>query len=351
MANDQAHDTRGTSANRLAQAVGLSVAARAALIGGYTITGAGFGTLDQTAQFFTDFEDDAVGSAVLDVPGKLYKGSSNGTEISDLDTYSGTRCLTHYSQTSTFPKIHLPLSGLSRRAYHSCHFKFTGQDERTEGGSLVWKFSRIGAGSLYSGSPKATSQFTSVRGTDAPVSWASGYSGICGVDTNTNSSHMGPLDGGAQAKTNGVWHFYECEFYAGTLDNSDSYFIERWDGRRTVNFQNRPFLRSDTADCQLLPTWFISAICGIDQGHAFTKRMDNVLFNESGARVIMTDSATYANSTKWAAQPIDVYSDSQVTITKKRQGFNIGESAYLHLFNPEGVLVSEGTQLTVEADV
>jgi len=31
MANDQAHDTRGTSANRLAQAVGLSVAARAAV--------------------------------------------------------------------------------------------------------------------------------------------------------------------------------------------------------------------------------------------------------------------------------------------------------------------------------
>ena len=354
MPNNAAHDTRTTiQANRLAQAVGLNVAAMAALSGGYTITGTGFGTLDQSAQFFTDFEGQAVGEAVLNEPGKLYKGVSNGTEISDLDTYSGTRCMTHYSQTSTFPKIHLPLSGLSRRAYHSCHFKFTGDDQRgPEEQNLVWKFSRIGSGQVYSGLPKATSQYTSPPGTSYPNSWASAMYSDCGPNRiGTHGGHMGVLDGNIRDNiTNGDWHFYECEFYAGTVDNQDAYFIERWDGKRTVNFSNRTYLISGLDDCVQLPTWFISPICGFDAGHAITKRMNNVFFAEGGARAIMTDSAVYANSTKWATQPIATYSNSEVSVTKKRQGFAIGQTAFLHVFNPEGTIVSEGSQLIVEAD-
>jgi len=348
--NNAAWDTATTDpANRATQAVSLNVAGVAVSGGTYAITGTGFGALDQTAQMFDDFELEDIG-AIQDFKSELVRNNKYaGLNITDSKFVSGTRCISNDYSLGDFPELYVPLSGLTKRAYLSCHIFIDGSFDYTgTGGRPVWKFARIGAGSVYSGKPKASAEYTNTSNAHLITT------------PEVLSGTISPVDGGltyaihdqanadiASVITSGEWHFYECEFYSGTTDQMDCYFLERWDGIETITYVDRNFLSA--ADSSL-PTWFLTPLNGLGDYFPFTLYMDNLHVNESGARVVMTDSPVYANSTKWAGQPINNYTSGSVTVTSKRQGFSVGGSAYLHLFNAVGVLVSEGNAIEVQED-
>jgi hypothetical protein len=310
--------------------------------GAYTITGSGFGTKATNSQFFEDFESEPVGQITTFQSDLNSNGASQYISISNSVFYSGSRALAHDFSAQSFPKIYKPLTGTRSRAYLSCYFRFDGDVDPAAG--VVWKLGRIGANSVYGGVPRASAEYTSPFGQDMPQDVTGSITAATGF---TYSIHNQATASPASTITNGAWHFYEVEFYAGTLNNSDAFFKERFNGIETITYVNRPFLETGG---NLLPTWFLTPINGLDGTPALISYMDNLLIDESNARVVMTDSAVYANSTKFAVQPITSYSNTAVEVAGKRQGFSAGVTAYLHLFDDTGTLVSQGNAITVVGD-
>lgn len=303
-----------------------------------TITGTGFGTKNGTA-YFDDFEDRSVGAAGGTI-GDLVVSNNAGTSIVNTDSVSGSKALSQDFSVEDFPKIYKALSGAQSRFYMSCYIKWSG----TVTGSTVWKFGRIGAGTAYSGNPKAGDSYTS---TD--VNYPSGFggeivssNGIVGYGANRSTAGTP-----SALYTPDTWHFFELEFYTGTVDGNDSYFVTRVDGDIATEWDGIEFL---TTANSALPDWFMTPINGLDNGPDITMLMDSIYIDESRARVVMTDNATYASSTKYAVQPITAYSDTSVSYTKNKGSFIVGSTAYLHLFNDVGTPVYSSGAITVTED-
>ena len=302
----------------------------------YVISGAGFGAKTGTP-YYDDFQSEPVG-AITGAIGGLSVSNTLGLSIIDSDSNSGTKCVDKDYSNGDFPKIFRSLSGLNDRVYMSCFIKTSGN------GGDVWKHGRVGSNAEYNGTPHAGSSYSSTIGSPVPEVFAGEIVTSDGITTTwvQNTSVVSP-----EVLTPNVWHFYELEFYAGTVDTNDSYFYERIDGQATVVWENRPYLTTANSD---LPDWVMTVINGHDGVNTLTMLMDDFYSDESLARVVMTDNAVYANSTKRAVQPIESYTDTQVTTARKRQGFSVGETAYLHLFDNDGVLVDSGSSFLVEED-
>ena len=316
---------------------------------GNTITGIGFGTKDSTTPHYEDFEAETLGSVTSPV-GSIKISYSNYTTIIDTDSNSGSKCIsTDFGQNSTFPKAYIDLLGTKSHGYFSCALKFSGT---TLSSGAVWKNARLGAGSVYSGYPHAGFAHTGNSST-VPLSTGSEL-----LDANGTLQAWGNIQGHNDAPLSsdgyvgdlyqsGVWQFYEVEWYTGTQDGLDSYFVCRVNGNVETLWQNRPFLTSANP---VYPTWFLTPITGMGTQQPIVYNMDDVYIDETRNRVVMTDNATYASSTKWATQPVTAWSDTSITYTKKRQGFTIGETAYLHVFDSTGTLVHTTAAFNVSAD-
>jgi len=341
MANNGAHDTATTvPGDRATPDVSLSVAGVAASnSNSYTITGTGFGAKFIGAATFDNFESESVGAASSPI-GNLKSGNVTGTTISEIDSNSGSRCLSHDFSVNGFPKIYRELAGARAKGYMSLHVKWSGSNTST----TIFKYGRVGAGGVYSGNPKFGESYTSSG--MAPSSFGGEVvtsNGIVGYGANANFKASDP----SAIYTPDTWHFYELEWDAGTTGQPDSFFEARCDGQRTITFDGLEFL---TAENSSLPDWVLTFINGFDQSPNITALMDDVYIDESRARVVMTNAALYADSTEWAAQGITSYSTTSVITSSEPQSFTVGETAYLHLFNALGVLVSEGNQITVASE-
>jgi len=307
----------------------------------YVIQGTGFGSKSGDP-YFDDLADAPLGQ-VNGAMGNLHTSWPVGSTITNSDSITGGRAFKHDFSANSFPKVYLPISGTTNKVYFSCYLKISGT---VGNGIAVWKTGRIGAGDVYHGNPKAGSSHTSNGGSYLPQT----FSGeVVTGDRTITSWH---LQNEATEKPNTTfiqdeWMYYEVEFYAGTVDGNNAVFIERLNGTETVLWQNRPFL---TEGYESLPTWFLTPINGLDGTPNIEYLMDAVYFDESRARVVMTDAENYSLSTKYAVQPIISMNDSEIVVSKKRQVFAIGDTAYLHVFDEDGVLVYSGSSFQVAVD-
>jgi hypothetical protein len=314
-----------------------------------TITGSGFGTKDSTTPYFDDFEAETVGTINSTVGNITFK-TPDYTEVINTDKNSGSKCLqTDFGQSGSFPEGYIPLSGTKRNGYFACALKFEGI---TLSSQAVWKHVRIGAGTIYHGYPHAGFSHTG-NSSDIPLSTGSeivdgdgtlqGWGSISGHNT-ASPPNDGDVSGIYQS---GVFQFYEVEWDAGTVDGNDSFFVCRVNGVEDTKWENLPFLTSGNP---ALPTWMITPMNGMGTLQPIIYKMDDLYQDETRNRVVMTDNAVYASSSKWAVQPIVSWSDTSISITKKRQNFAVDDTAYLHVFNAAGTLVHTTDAITVEAD-
>ena len=308
-----------------------------------TINGTGFGTKPLTTPYYEDFQGVTLGNQTGTVAGMVISGSG-GTSCIDTDSNSGSKCLSHLFTAVDFPKIYKSLSGTEERFYSSCAFKTTGSTNATP--TAVWKFGRIGSNVEYSGLPHAGESWTSSGISSTPTG--------TGMEVvNSNGIVASSVDNTATASisaefTTNTWHFYEFEFYAGTVNNSDAVIVVRYNNVELLNWTNVPYL---TTASPLLPEWYLTPFNGLDGLHPITLLMDDLYMDESRCRVIMTDNASYASSTKWATQPITSWSDTSIGYTAKRQSFAVDDTAYLHAFDDDGSLVYSGSSITVIEDL
>lgn len=301
-----------------------------------TINGSGFGTKSTTA-YYDDFETRSTGQ-VGTLVGSLDISNTTGVQIITTNTYSGVKSLsaTNYN-TNTFPKPNLPLSGNNTRVYASCRLYVAGDVTAT----AVWKMWRIGSPpeTVYGGVPHAGESWTT-GGDGMPF----GFGGeIVNSNGKTSWHAHNPAGSNFGIYDKDRWMFLECEFYTGTVDVSNCYMKCWVDGVQVLSWVNRPYLTSANSQ---LPDWILIPCQGMDNNPSCSVVWDHLYIDESNARVIMTDNATYASSTfgsKCNVLPIISYSDTEIVCQDVTTGFTGGETAHLHLWKDDGTYSYLGT--------
>lgn len=299
----------------------------------WEFTGSGFGTKSSTA-YFDDFESRALG-AIGTTLGSLQTPGNSGFAIQNTNSYSGAKALTasNYAGNPS-PHPYMPLSGTATRFYGSCRTYLT---VGTAESGKVYKMPRIGAGTPYDGVPRAGE------------SWVSGADGMPGSFGGEIVTSAGITSWGAQntagsnvgAYNADEWQFLEFEFYTGTVDVSDCVMRCWVSGTPVVSWVNRPFLTTANSE---LPDWWLIPYMGITGNPANTVTWDEFYFDESNARIVITDNATYASSTKWANQPVVAWADTTITSQKRYTGFTVGETVHVHLWKADGTYSYQGTR-------
>lgn len=300
----------------------------------YTINGTGFGTKSSTA-YFDDFETNTIvndpNGISADI-GSLRISNRAGASISTSQFFSGSKSLSNNFATEYQPKVYKTLSATQRRHYLGCMFKFTGTWQGP--GTAPFKMGRIGGdpNDAYNGQPHAGSTFVAASG----AGFGTSFSGEITNPTITSYSADNTAQDPTTAYKSNQWQFYEVEFDAGTLNNSDCTFLERVDNTPTVIWQNRPFLTTATP---LLPGWFLTPMNLLDHNPNIICYMDQVYVDESRARVVITNNATYGSSTVFNIQPVITWTDTQITVQKNTPSFTDGATAYRHVFGTTGTLL------------
>ncbi len=296
----------------------------------FVVTGFGSKT---SLPYFEDFESFAPGPAVSPV-GRIQLSNAVGQTISTTRAFEGTRSLENLYSANDFPKNYLDLSGTRPRFYFCCHLHYTGSTV----GSHVWKQGRIGAGAVYGGLPHAGEAWTA-QGT-LPSSFGGEIVNSNGI---TSWSEHNAVAANAEAIYDlDRWMFYEFEHYSGTVNNADSVTRATVDGVPVLNWDQRPYLTSASPQ---LPTWFLTAINGLDGSPAVTVNMDLVYADESRARVVFTNAANYGASTQFNVQPIESYADTQVVTRRVIPSFSLGQTVHVHAWSDAGVYQYLGTRL------
>lgn len=297
----------------------------------------GFGS-KPTVAYFEDFEAQASGPAVSPV-GRIHLSNPVGQTVSITRAFHGTRSLQNTYSANDFPKNYLVLGGMRPRFYFACQLHYTG----TLTGSRIWKQGRIGSGDVYGGVPRAGESWTS------DSSMPDGFGGeIVNSDGITSWAAHNAAAGGAEAiYARDRWMFYEFEHYSGTPGNADSLTRASVDGVPVLIWDQRPYLTSATPS---LPSWFLTPMNGLDGGPPITVNMDLVYADESRARVVFTDAANYANSTRFNLQPIVDYADTRLVTRRVTPGFPAGSTAHVHAWTDSGQYRYLGTRVLLAAE-
>ena len=303
--------------------------------GDYTFTGTGFGTKSSTPQY-ESFESQPLGQ-VGNIAGAVTISEQTDISISTNRAYIGTKSLFISSYvTNYFPKTYITLSGSRPRLYASCRLYVAGDISLTG----VWKMWRVGSplGTEYGGVPRAGESWTTGGG-GAPAFFGGE---IVNSDGTTSWDIHNSATGNPATYGTGRWMFCEVEFYAGTVNSSNAVMKARVDGVEVLNWSNRPYLTSANSE---LPDWLLLPCQGMDNHPNCSANWDNIYVDESNARVVFTDNATYASSTKWDVQPITSYSDTSISVTKVTPSFAGGSTVHAHLFRDNGSYVYLGTRM------
>jgi hypothetical protein len=325
----------------------LQVARTAGGGGVYTITGTGFGTKQATAPTFDDFENLSLGVISASSVGSFIMSDAGlgGTSVVSA-ARDGNKCILNDFALSPFPKVYKNLAGTGKIGYMGCWIKRDIYGAITSSNNPVWKYSRVGSNSVYSGSPRLSDEYVGQAITSASGILVNSAGGTIGTAVNNSFRPADPIT----IHPENAWLFYELEYDYGTAGNNDCFFEVRINGNRAVAYYGSDGYIFLTAGSTASPGWLLTPMNGMGEVHPVYIWLDDVYADESRARAVLTDNAVYANSTKWAVQPIEFFGNASVTVTGKRQDFSVGAAAFLHLFNDNGALVVEGRAATVIED-
>lgn len=292
--------------------------------------------------YYDDFESRSLG-APPNPMGDLTISNLSGRTIT-TNSHSGSRVLEcaytgGISSPGRFPKAYLTLSERSNKVYFCCWFKFSGG---SSGGSNVWKFLRFNntSGSdPYVDSNKFSHEMTSGDGVGTPASHSESIM-VDGAYTTTAVDQIPADDTLPNLFPNNQWFFYEAYIDAGTVGNLDAQIIVKSNNKVALNFTNRNYL---SATNPLGVRFVLTPMNGFDNATTSTliSYMDEIYVDNSLARCVMTDSATYSTSTAGTrcVQVLSATTAEGAYLIKKRGLFTEGQTAYYHFWDVNGAYV------------
>lgn len=238
----------------------------------------------------------------------------------------------------SFPKV-----GVSQLGSLELYVSLWGYWERTSGSGYHGTFKLLRGGALpsYSGTPRF---YETVFGNDSGkvVQSDTGFHTPGSGTTYAPWVLPGEPPAGAKQFDANEWHFLEYYYRLSTPGMADGAFQTWVDGAANVNLENQ--VTRDSGSNALID-YTMTLFDGMDGNTeaAFAVYMDDFYVDTTRARVVLTDSAVYGNSAKWAAQPVTSWSDSQISGKLNRAGFSSGETGYLHVFDANGGEVGTAT--------
>jgi hypothetical protein len=309
------------------------------------LTGSGFGTKSNAAPtYYSGFESETVGdhasSAIREgdsIAGLTHLQTSGvwSEGVSNVRGHSGSKSLrVTYGNGDGFPNLGVKLPKGSQTAYSSGWY----YPERVAGSSdiKVWKWGRMGANAPYSGIPR----FNYTIGVAGPVT------DVSFTDGNNNNVYFQTFGNGFTTWPEdliplGKWAFVEALYKLSTPGVEDGYagiWVNGIDTRKgqTQNFATRGSGVTDTID------WIITAfdgVSGLGSGTKYNLYGDEIYLDSSLARVVVTDNASYDHSTKFAAQPVSSWSNTQITIDQPNWGNFGAGAAFAHVWDAAGKYV------------
>jgi len=318
----------------------------------YTIAGSGFGTKShQGCEWHNNFESASAGAFAEDIGYNV--GITGAVSVVDNFSHSGTKSLHYlYASGNKFPKVNRDVANPTNELMYSAWF-YWDKAESTNGVG-VFKLFRCGSGEAYSGSPKF--YHTAVSDSGYPNNNAGAINSVdAGMRVggaypytfNDNNSIGIPTRPWPPAKDG--WNYIEYfNKYSTTPTSGDGRFVCKINGQVFVSIVNKN-TRGAGEESALITSW-IGMINGRDGiVDPINVWVDEEVVDNCFNRVIITDNANYSLSTKWSRQPVHYWSDGEVKAIRKRGMFNVGESAYAHVFNAADTLVYS-TPITVLAD-
>jgi len=297
-----------------------------------TISGTGFGTRTSSFEQYQNYNDVADGTD----NGQLGGTSSSAaaylipTVQSNL-AHDGGKSLevTYPALGNHFPKLRRLLPD-SDTLYASFYFRYTGSP--TSGDVGIFKIFRCGQ-DVYLGAPMLVD---TIRGGD-------------GLQTSMDASVFledaaNPTVGNRlNRKHANQWNFLEYYFRLSTPNVADGEVVGRCNGEEV--FSNRAMVTRQLAASKI--NSFINMLDGRDRdAYEMTVYQSLEYASHSRARVIITDSAVYANSTKWEPQPIESWADNSIVVTKE-QGALASGTNYIYAWDEDDNMVVNADPVTL----
>lgn len=312
---------------------------------GVTLTGTGFGTKPTAAPLYFDtFEGYSDGDSVTDVGLQILNQTQSPAALTNARAHTGTLSLRQIYPTNDgelFPgigKSGITGSPLDIYVGHWVYWERTVGDG--SGLTPVFKWARGGAGTIYNGRPRFQSTVRpSLAGTFGNPNGDTAYLQQTAFDEADNTMNEGP--------TRDAWHWVEYKYRmsnpAGTANGKFQWLCNGTLNGNLVNKVTRETGVTATVD------WIMTAIDGMDNyglDNEYRQYIDEVLLDTSLARVIATDNATYASSTKFAPQRVTAWSDTEITIsTPNWSNLTSASTAYFHIWDANDNYIGSVTEV------
>jgi hypothetical protein len=347
-------------------------ASKPGLPGGFVINGTGFGTKSAAGPFFWQPFSTNDGETDVTVVGYADQAEFEANPYAstiEVDTAAGRaaglgalKLLMDFTagERAFFPHVAVDASNTGAGAMGSeqLYFAFWARITRTSGtntGVIQVKGPRAGYATstsvdYYSSPPRYTPSYY--------VGGAGGYlytyqEAVDSTGTPDGAAEHFNFD--APTWNTAGWNFFEGVMKLntpGVADGLQQLWINGFDV--TTGFpegENTDQIRVREVVDAAKQFKFMFLIPGLDLNSMTGAAAYEALFAEhyidtTAQRVVLTDNATYASSTKFAVQVCDTWSNTQITGTLRTTGFTAGP-AYLHAFDADGAQVGSATEVTV----
>lgn len=349
-----------------ADAAGPADAANDAGKGAITLTGSGFGAKTTPRPFFwQDFARTGDAVAMGYAADQLAFGSNAYGSSLAVDPAGGRRAgagaiklgmaFNGAGDRDYFPHlaVHTSNQGAGALSATDLYLSFWIRFQRKSGthqGMVQIKGPRSGSGAA--GTNFYTGLFNYV-----PSIYVSGAGALATIFQETRAV-SGAISTGehfnappASAWSTGDWNFVEYRMHLNTPGVADGYFVLFLNGRDTSAGWDATGRAShdqvrvrEVGDTQRFNWAFLNP--GVDFPGMTASGSYEVAFAEhyvdaTFARVVLTDSASYEASTRWALQPCAAWADSSIRIDAPNWGtLATGTTAYFHVFDAAGAHVA-----------
>jgi hypothetical protein len=304
----------------------LQVVSSGLSLGRLSLSGSGFGTRTAAYDSYTNYNDEVIGTGQVALGYSAVESSVQPT-IQSNDAHDGGNSLQGFYPAigSHFPKLRRNFTPVDQ-LYGAFHFKWTAPVNAGDVG--IFKLFRAGQ-TNYTGFPRAVE---TIRSAGNGIQDGSD-TGVFRDDAGNSYLIVGNSN---SLKDANEWHFCEYFFKLSAPGVADGAWAGWTNGQ--VSFSNFAAVTRFQAGSKI--DFFINMFDGRDRdAFDMTVYQSEEYVSSSQARVVITNTATYANSTIWQIQPIVSWADSQIVIEKTRGALPLG-THYAHIFNEAGQAVS-----------
>lgn len=291
-----------------------------------TISGSGFGTGDTTPLLWDDFESSSAstGSRMAGSPRMgSWVPAGNGVYSSAAKNSGGRSLMSAFSPDAQWQNFTVTMPN-GQRFFQSFWFRY---DTSGTGGQVKL--------ALVHGNSGQGEFAPTVNNNSSTTSWW--MSNIATESSAGNAAASWGSNPGPNA-----WHHFEMAMQQSSGGGAGDGSITTWiDGKQMYSAKN--VATRDSSQYYWNEMGFLHGVTNM--GVNTTTYLDDVYANNSWARVVLCDSATYSGCKRTEIQPVETWADGSIKVTLATSGFTDPSNVYIYVFDANGTGNTTGLRL------